>query len=342
MVDQPEQHEIISQETLDKIREYHWTQLEAGPLNKKTVERLHHISFHYRDGTTHAEMNLNEAVEILTEISRDLAVSTGLKMASEALYKIQYGKLLLMVEEHIQHHNKNITDATVKRETFEEISDRLFDSIGKRARRFDFMRVAKIPNVESYSFLGITRLVALANVLESIENPDPLQKLLSESGYEFKLENDDDTNEFVSLVSKAANRKLLADKKVIVDEQTLATITQQTKGGILPKSAVQKISSAVKRNNTIDSEVISSIQKTTKKSTSPDLSPSYNKLEETVLQLTDMMEEILDDGYIPDGYRGERTAYMFATLVSLQEEVFHAWSDSTKMKWAGFKEGLGR
>lgn len=340
--DLQEKHEMVSLEVLDQIRERSWLLLQSGPFKRTTMERLQHISFHYGDGMSHVGMALDEAVSIFNEVREALIISKNLDKAVYALVKIQLGKLLLMVKEHIRHYNKNMRDKSNKRETFDEVADRLFSSIAGRAARFNLMAVAKIPNVEAYAFLGITRLVALSNILKEMGEFDPIHELLEDSGYVFNLETEDDNNEFAFMVSKAANKRMLAEKNVPIDEANLTVVTNRAKNNILTRKAVQQMSAVYKRTNSVDTAVTSSIKSTKPKTTSPDLSPSYNKLEETVLQLTDMLEDILDDGYSPKDFDGEITASMFATLASLQEEVFYAWSESPSMKWKGFKEGFGR
>lgn len=336
---------IISADVLQQINKRAWQLLNSAPFKKTTLERIKFISSNYGNENFHINIDIDNAVSDIKEVLESLTVAKNMDMSAYAIIEIQLGKYMIMVKDAIKHRNKTKATETEKRLLFTKVSDDIFKSIGSSAKRYQLMRVAKIPNVESYSFLGITRLNSLAIALESIISSkslvgiDPVQALLAESGYTFKLENDEELENFSFLLEKAANKLMLKIKQVPIDEPNLAAITKSK--GILNEKNIKLISSTFKRTGSINTACTSTIKKPAKNTYQEDLSPSYNRLEETILDLSDMIEDILDDRYCPD-YHGETTANMFATLASLQEELFEAWSDSTHMKWKGFKEGLSR
>ncbi|TVM33672.1 hypothetical protein [Oceanidesulfovibrio marinus] len=324
---------FISDEDLALIWQRKEAILNSAPFEKKTLDRLHHISFLFGDDERHVNLDLKEASEIYRDISEALVISKNMDAAVEAHIQIQLGKLLVMIQDHVNFYNKNIKSAYEKRISFDEASRNVFGSEISRSDRFKLKNVARIPKVEMYSFLGISKLKQIEPVTREIDSEDPIGDLLGSYGYEFKLENEDDFSFAGSIVIKAANKIKLEKNGVFADEYDIDILTKNH--GSLSNKQVKMVAASVNRGNPISLAVESSIKKQSTKVTQVDISPSYNKFEETCLRLSDMIEDILDDEYLPD-YDGSSTATMLKVLVELQNDLICAWSNKGKMHWTTF------
>jgi len=330
---------FISDEDLALINQRKEAILNSAPFEKKTIDRLHHISFLFGDKERHENLDIKEASEIFKDISGALVISKNMNDAVEAHIKIQLGKLLIMIQDHVNFYNKNIKSSYEKRMSFDEASRNVFGSEVSRADRFKLKNVAKIPKVEMYSFLGISKLKQIEPVVRQIKSEDPIGDLLYSCGFEFKLKDETDISLISSMVSKAANKLLLEEENVYASKDDIEILSKSNK--IISQKQLKMISASVNRGNPISLAVSSAVNKKSKKKIQIDISPSYNKFEETCLNLSDMIEDILEDEYLPD-YDGSSTATMLKVLLELQRDLVNAWASKGKMHWPTFSKEVDR
>lgn len=323
-------HKVISPELLLKIKEYAWKKLECYPFDKAALTELHHISFFFEDSEYLNSLNYENIISIIEKVQLLEARLYNLDEASRALIKIQYGKLMIIAKECLAKHNEYIASETGKKETWEAVSNRLFNTIAKRSERFKLMNIASIPSVESYYFLGITRLKELEPLVKDSKSDDPIGELLTAAGYQFNIDEEFDPDVFEEKVKVYANILKLQQANVQVTDHEAKLIT--TEKGVITDKFVKKLKVAVNAGQSIPAVIKPSVPSpAVSKAPSVNLAPSYNEFEETILKLSGMVEDILDDNYIPD-YSPELTAKWLKVYLQLNSDLVEFWS----LKWKDF------
>ena len=330
-------NKFVSDEDLAYINKTKQNFIESGAINRSVLDRLHHITFFFDQEAETKDLSLDESTDIFRQVDQAITVFKNSNEAVYAHFQIQLGKILCIIDAHIKNYTEDVDSAVDKKKKFTEIAEQLFDTEAKRSNRYKLMQLARIPKIESYSFLGISRLKDLIPIISTIDSDDPLGTILEESGYEFSLKSDDDIKSFKHNVAKAANKVQLADLPIPIEENDLEIITKNK--GIISTVNAKKIIASVNRGNSVNDAINNIVQVKKKKGSSPDLSPSYNKFEETCLHFTDMIEDILNDEYVPD-YDGRSTATMLKVLYDLQSELIATWSANGKMNWKSFAKEM--
>lgn len=323
-------HKVISSELLLKIKEYAWKKLESYPFDKTVLTELHHISFFYNDHEYTRNIDYDKVVDIIKRVQTLDTRLYNLDEASRALLRIQYGKLMLIAKECLEKYNENLTSESGKRKTWEDVSNILFNTIAKRSERFKLMNIARIPSVESYYFLGITRLKEIEPLVKDSESSDPIGELLVAAGYQFNIDEEFDQDNFISKVKVYANSLKLQQAQVPCTDYEVELITDQQ--GVITDKFAKKLKRAVNAGQSIPQLLKSSVPSSAiPKTPSVNMAPSYNEFEETILKLSEMVEDILDDNYIPD-YSPELTAKWLKVYLQLNSDLVEFWSS----KWKDF------
>jgi len=263
----------------------------------------------------------------------------SLQKKDEAFYaygSIMLGKILNSFKKTLKHQQSRLKTQTEKRKIQEEFDALLFKKkISSETKRYR-MRIAEIPLVERWFFLGINRLIQLQPLVRNIKTTDPIGTLLGSSAYKFTLENS--LNEdFGFIFKKYLNATTLSPIRDSISDAPLEKLTNAFPKTI-PKEIQKKIINGVKSGVSFKGIVNTLIAKNNIQSpegmtyTEPDLAPSWNLFDETCLKLQGIMEDILLNKVIPD-YPPFITGAALLSLISLADDLKEFW----KHNWEEFE-----
>lgn len=317
-----------------KMNRYTRKKFDAYPFDKDVLKRLKHYSSSFNDASFIANIDIKDLSNVIVKAQIMENQIENLDESTYAFFKIQVGKLLNMAQSALKEYNKTLNSETEKKETWEIMSQRLFNTVAKRAERFKLMNLALIPKIEDYYFLGITRLRQLEPLVSGLTSPDPIGDLLSAAKYTFSIDEDLGSEKFKQIAEIAANSLTLKKHNIPFTDHEVENLSK--KCGIIPQSQAKKIKASVSRGNSI-AETIEKVKQPAPTVAAPsvDMSPSYNEFEETCLKMTKMMEDILDDQYVPS-YSPELTAKWLSVMSKLNSDLSDFWS----VKWADFERNI--
>lgn len=319
---------MIAPKLLQQMKEYSWNKLEIYPFDKTCISQLRYITTFFNDKKIAEEIGYKELVNIVKEVQTLDTKTIALDEGSRAMIRIQLGKLMLMTKKCLAHHNKNIKSETEKKETWEIVSDSLFKTAASKSERFKLMNVASIPNVDAYFFLGITRLKEIEPLVRDSKSKDPIGEILTKSSYVFELEDEFDPDVFIRKLQVAVNCVKLEQAQVPYVPNEVEKLTQQH--GIITDKFAKKIKVSVNAGASIlDAIAPKAPSPAVSMSQTVNMAPSYNEFEETVLKLSGMIEDILDDSYVPD-YDPELTAKWLKVYLQINKELIDFWSANWK------------
>lgn len=324
---------IISTEVLLKINEYARKKLEIYPFGKDCIAEMNYLTTLFNDEKFYDEVDYNSVVNVLQKIQNFDITSASLDESARAIIRIRQGKLILAARKLLIKHNKAHSTETEKKKKWEEVSEKLFGSIASKSERFKLMNIAKIPKVEAYFFLGISRLKEIVPLVSESKSDDPIGELLSKSNYTFSLSEELNIEDFIQKIKVAANCQKLDNANVPYVINEVEKITKNY--GIVTDKFARKLKVASNAGSSItDIENKKNISNVKSKMLSF-MDPSYNKFDETVLQLSEMIEDILNDKYVP-GYDPELTARWLMVLLQMNDELLSHWSAN----WSNFRDAF--
>lgn len=325
---------LIQPALLKKIERYNWKKFEIYPFDSDVLKKMKRYCLSADDQNFIEHLDINDLSSAIVQAQLMETRLTNLDESALAFIKIQIGKMLNMAQQSLKAYNKSLTTESQKKETWEAMSQRLFDTVAKRAERFKLMSLAKIPKVEDYHFIGITRLNQIVPVVSGSSSPDPIGELLLLAGFSYDIDEEIDVDRFKEIIEIGANSLILTKNNIPYTNSELVEIS--SKHGIIPQSYAKKIKVSVSRGNTISASIGKTLTPTPKLvAATVDMAPSYNELDETCLKLSKMMEDILDDQYVPP-YHPELTAKWLSVLSKLNSDLLDFWS----VKWDKFERNI--
>jgi len=249
--------------------------------------------------------------------------------AAKAYIDIQLGKLLIIIHDLKNQIKKTIKDPKEREELILKINEDLFLTKKSKSRRFDLRNVASIQNVDKYYFLGIELLIDVSRVVKEVKSNNPIEEILIESGFNYENLEDIDESKVSDKLKIGVNKIKFNKHNINIPTSILNSITKSQ--GIISDDKIKKLSNAMKKGTSLLDSVNSYFFKKTKESYSSDqvdVSPSWNRMEETCLQLMDMIEDRLDDNKNLPTYDPERTVKMFKTLLYMVNTLNAHWSET--------------
>ena len=319
---------IITQKLLHELHDYEWKKLEAYPNDKSFLPELHQLSSQFNNESVITSIDFNKVASLIKKVQ---ILDVTLRNFDEACYaslRIQIGKLMLLVRSSIKHHNNNISKVTDKRKNWDTVSSEIFGSLASRSERFKLMNVASIPNVEAYSFLGIARLKEIESEASRISSVDPIGDILIKGRFQLDMDKEVDLEEFKRLIILGMNCLKLEKVGVHYTQNEIDQLTSD-KGALSDKDAKLLKRGVDRGSNLLEIATTKVISPSVAKAPSVNVSPSYNELEETCLKLTHMMEDIMNDSYVPD-YSPEITARVLSVLNGMTVELREFWASRWK------------
>ena len=278
--------------------------------------------------STLTENDIADRVNTVKEVQSRLTILINKDKAAYTYINLKIFKAISKIENAIHSLQLSAKSETEKRQFIEKIYLELFPSTVKRTERYEKINLAKINNIEKYSFLGIKRSIELRRAfkefLEKDTSPDPIGKIISECNFIFKIEEDEDIEEFNKHIDICINRKVFDKNNIPITPQQIQYVTRKI-GRISAKQA-KAIQGSLKTGDSIHKAstlAISSSSRTGKLSVKL-RTPAYNELNEKVLKLTDLIEDIVHFQDKPT-YDLEYTKLNLVTLVHMLGELKEFW-----------------
>jgi hypothetical protein len=130
--------------------------------------------------------------------------------ATFTLFSIRIGRLLLMMKAYVRASGK----------LWEPWADENLSFIKERTRQ-KLMRLAAIPEIEKYHYLGNERLHALWNVLEESTSPDPIGDFEKRHNLPFEADIELDLDAYKQAVDLAVDSDRISNADVEVDKESI-------------------------------------------------------------------------------------------------------------------------
>lgn len=326
---------IISDQEEERLNQYLLKKFESDPVDKEALDAALYLSLSYKRSD---DFNYQE-LENIVALSKRLEISST-KMekydkAAKAYIDIQNGKLLTIIHDIKNKLKKQIPDPVEREKIILKINEDLFPTKKSKSRRSDLRNVASIPNVDKFYFLGIELLVEISRVAKGIVSNNPIEDILIESGISYDNFDTLDEDKIALMIKFGVNKIKFSKKAVNIPPQILETLTKSN--GIVSEDSIKKVSNALKKGTSLIDAVDSVYLEKPKQVfylEDIDVAPLWNRMEETCLQLMDMIEDRIEDGRNQPNYSPERTAKMFKTLKYLVDCLNSHWADT----WPGWSE----
>lgn len=349
---------IIPKELFRKLNGYIEDKLSSYPVDQGILEKIRNVTAETNFAHQTNEYDIDYIIGLRNDFQKNIVKIEMHDNAAIAYLKICDGRMLNRISDHLKYCKSQKKTATEKK--FVELEIRKKFGLGEKFKSTDFklMQVARIPFVEDFCFLGLEILKKLASTVSELQSQNPLLHMLYYGGYTYNENNEINQNELAEMVEKGVNAyKFNMQRGLCVSDENLSLITKFI--GIVNDSDVESFminhmvdieedknieillamndkkvkSGAVNKsdNDLVDFDFVMQTQPLPR---SPS-APSYNKFEETCLSLTEMMEDIIDDRYIPNAgaYRmASNMQILFYTMI----ETLKFWKDS----WKEFDENF--
>ncbi|KHK00234.1 hypothetical protein [Desulfovibrio sp. TomC] len=335
---------IINTDDRESLKSYIFAKFREYPLDINIITNVLQKTYDFENYQINSSQELDDIVELKNELEKNIVIMVKHDKAAKAFLDIQTGKLLIIISMALKRIKKNSSTLTEAEQERIKLVDKLFKTKMSKARHYDLMKVAKIPEIDNFYFLGIELLVELSRVVPEINSENPILDILAAGGYTYNPKQEEIVGDFIEKIKLGANRIKFLSNKILIPDDLLAEITKQR--GIVKESDIKKIEISLRRGTSVYHAVELILLKSKKgdpyanKTYNPtsntidvDYSPSYNKLEETCLQLADMMEDVLIDDYIPD-HSPDRFVKMLEILFYTTHDLMNFWAQ----KWPEFDE----
>ncbi len=326
----------------EDIKLYIYKKLQEHPLDIDIVTKVLQQTIDFENIQIDSSQALDEIVSLKNSFEINIIKMSNYDKATKAFLDIQTGKLLIIINNALKEIKKFYSKSIDAENERIKLIGKLFKTKMSKARHYDLMKVAKIPYVENFCFLGIELLVELTRVIHDVESDNPILEILYAGGYTYDSEQEDTPEDFIRQIKLGANKLKFIKLDISVPANTLEDITNRK--GVVSGKDIEKVEKAVKRGTPLFAALELCFLKNndpmqnitfnpTTNTIDIDLSPSYNQLEETCLKLTDMMEDIFSDDYVPD-HSPERFVSMLEVLHYTTKDLMDYWAK----KWDKFDE----
>lgn len=337
-------YKIIPREAFEKLNGYIEKKLESYPVDQDLIAKVKNLTSEENTGASIDSFDIDFIIDLRTKFNSNIVRITRHDRAAITYLKIQDAKMLYIISEYIKEVQKTKATMTEKNLVKEEIGKKLGVGGKFSSTEWKLVSVAKIPFVENFCFLGIDTLKNLAPVVDTIRSGNPILYLLYYGGYIYNELQDLDEKELSFLVKRGANKFQLKNTGISLSDANIDLITKNS--NII--TAMDALHVSISAMLELDEEHIVSylLQKSKKTSTTatntsilpptanPAIptttkgsAPTYNQFEETCLRLTRMMEDIVDDGYVPT-HDGEVTATYLKLLIYCMTDLIEHWKSS--------------
>ena len=328
----------------EDIKSYIYKKLQEHPLDIDIVTKVLQKTVNFENLKINSSQEFDELVNLKNTFETNIIKMSNYDKATRAFLKIQTGKLLVIFENSLKEIKKNAKSRIKAEQERIKLTSKLFVTVKQKDRHYDLLRVAKIPNVENFCFLGIELLIELARVIPNIKSDNPILEILYAGGYTYDSEKEDTPKDFIRQITLGVNKLKFIRSNISVPANMLEDIT--SKKGVVSGKDIEKVKKSLKRGTPLyaalelcflkkkDNDPMQNITfNPTTNTIDIDLSPSYNQLEETCLKLTDMMEDIFSDNYVPD-HSPERFVSMLEVLHYTTKDLMDYWAK----KWDKFDD----
>lgn len=337
-------YKIIPREAFEKLNGYIEKKLESYPVDQDLMAKVKTLISEENIGSSIDAVDIDFIIDLRTKFNSNIVKLIRHDRAALTYLRIQDAKILYIISEYIKQVQNTKATMTEKNLVKEEIGKKLGVSGKFSSTEWKLISVAKIPFVENFCFLGIETLKNLAPVVDTIRSPNPILHLLYFGGFVYNELVDIGEKELSFLVKRGANKFELEKSGVSLSDANIDLITNAV--NIMSwKASLQASVGAMLNMN--EDQIVNVILKNDKKRASPAIitpvvpqtanpaiptttkgtAPTYNQFEETCLRLTRMMEDIVDDGYVPT-HDGEVTATYLKLLIYCMTDLIEHWKSS--------------
>ena len=337
-------YQVIPREAFEKLNGYIEKKLSSYPVDQDLISKVKSLTSEENTGSSIDSFDIDFIIDIRTKFNSNILKITRHDRAAITYLKIQDAKILYIISQYIKEIQKTKVTMTEKKLVKVEIGKKL--GIGEKfsSTEWKLISVARIPFVENFCFLGIETLKNIAPVIDTIRSSNPILYLLFHGGYVYNDLHDIDEKELSYLVKRGANKYNLDASGINLSEANLDLVTKSS--NIIPAMTVLRASVGTlvgldedkivenllpKSKTTSTTSISPSILPPTANPTLPmtasKSAPSYNQFEETCLRLVGMMEDIVDDGYVPT-HEGDRAATNLKLLLYSMTDLIEHWKSS--------------
>jgi hypothetical protein len=316
--------------TKKQIEDYVNQKVRTKPFSKETIEEALSLASRYDPNKVDEAIDVDKTIGLVNKIEDSITISKNLDKAAFALIRIAEGKILNMIVAKLKDHNKKC-----KKEDkidLELIYSKIFTTKYRRARRYGIMSVARIPDAEKFSFLGIDKLIEISRVVKDSKSKEPIAELLKKCGYKFNLSEEESVEDLRLKINTIINLAKFNEVSLSPPADLLEQYTN--KNGIVSDKAVETIADQVGQDMGKLYEAM--LGKSTKKergseAQAEDNSSSFNEFESTAIKLTEIIEDILYYKTTPD-YDPEFTKSIMYVLMKMEVDMLEFW----KERWKDF------
>lgn len=311
------------------FRSFLSTTIDASPFDVETLKALEDITDHFREITYEDALDIDISEKILNKTIKTIDAYSNLTLSVNAYVEIKIAKLINMIESKTERTKKSIKSFKEKEIYGSFVKDKIFKAYPRRRAKYFYMKkIASINNIEGYCFLGITRLRKLSSFID-YDSLDPIGDIFNKYGYKFSIDKTEEDEDFILKFSIIENSEKL---QKIGLTPSLASIESYTKkNGVIEASETIKFRTRVKNGQSIDALLEGAHAE---KQKPEDAAPAYNQFEEIYLKLIDIIDDILENDYVPE-FDPYEYKIMMHVLQSMNSDLYRFWVES----WEGFEYG---
>lgn len=340
---------IIPKEYYEKLNGYIKRKLSSYPVDQDILSKILLITSEENESSAINATDLDFIIDLRKRFIENIKNIERHDKAAIAYLKIRDGKLLNIISLYLKKQKSLKNSATEKKAVEQEIRQQLGLSESFSSTDFKLIAVSKIPFVENFCFLGIELLKELAPLIPDIDSTNPLLYLLYLGGYVYDERQDLTASTATEIFKKGANKFKLLSKNILVSDEQAGLIGQKV--GIISNKDVTSLAIHAMIDTDHEKLIDTYIQKFPTPQTTPKTlptpaaipltitalaarsAPTYNQLEETCLELIEMMEDVLVDRYVPN-FDGRRASTNLEVLYYTTLSLMNFW----EANWPSFNE----
>ena len=190
----------------EDIKSYIYKKLQEHPLDIDIVTKVLQKTVNFENLKINSSQEFDELVNLKNTFETNIIKMSNYDKATRAFLKIQTGKLLVIFENSLKEIKKNAKSRIKAEQERIKLTSKLFVTVKQKDRHYDLLRVAKIPNVENFCFLGIELLIELARVIPNIKSDNPILEILYAGGYTYDSEKEDTPKDFIRQITLGVNK----------------------------------------------------------------------------------------------------------------------------------------
>ena len=138
--------------------------LNSAPFDQSTLTTVKNLT---EKSCTIQNIDIDHIKILLGELKKSLSIFDNSSKAATAYVNIKIAKLMIIVENKIEQDKLNLATEKEKTELAITIRNKIFTSNKKeKSTYYAHKKIAKIPNVESYCFLGMDKLRDISSLID--------------------------------------------------------------------------------------------------------------------------------------------------------------------------------